>query len=60
MKIYATTPYALSKLHLYASKAKAQAARKPDEVVVELEVDTVPPARSLYFRRVKHETLGDG
>lgn len=48
MKIYATTPYALSKLRLYTSKAKAHATRKPDEVVVELDVDEYPTIEELY------------
>lgn len=47
MKVYATTPYALSELHLYTSKVKAHANRKPDEVVVELEVDEYPTIQEL-------------
>lgn len=47
MKVYATTPYALSKLHLYTSKVKAHANRKPDEVVVELDVDEYPAFEEL-------------
>lgn len=47
MKVYATTPYALSKLHLYTSKVKANANRKADEVVVELDVDEYPTIEEL-------------
>jgi hypothetical protein len=47
VKVYATTPYALSKLRLYVSKVKAHATRKPDEVVVELDVDEYPSIEEL-------------
>lgn len=47
VKVYATTPYALSKLRLYASKVKAEQSKNEGDSVVELDVDEYPSIEEL-------------